>query len=195
MVDISAVLTIVRDVSTATEALTPYEQASLLIQGLGFSGIILSIWVARSIAKADHDRRRMQATIDYLHGLRPRWVVCLATLDGHFNNETQLSSEQAKEITESADLDRTAREMLFLIEHLAVGANADVYDSEIIYCACGFYLINVHVMMGSYITLMRKKWDNDTLYEEFSKLARKFEDKRREKRPQAPAGDTRVRQV
>lgn len=154
-----------------------YEEASLWIQALGFIGVILSIWFARRGAIADHDRRKKQATIEYLHKLRPSWRDCHGILYGKFE-ERQLSSTHAMEIWGDAKLSRAASELLNLLEHLSVGVNTDVYDVEIVDRACGSYLIRLHEMMSSYIKLLREKYQNPRLYSEFSLIVRNFEKKR-----------------
>lgn len=168
----------IQDSLPGVPAVPSYDEISIWIQALGFIGIILSIAVMRRVAIADHSRRRKQSTLEYLHDLRPQWRDSYRVLFNRFK-EPQLSSAHAREIMDDDELRQHANEILSLVEHLSVGINTDVYDRDIVEQACGSYLINLRMMMGSFIRLAQERYKNPRLFRELDSVIRGFEDQRR----------------
>lgn len=160
----------------APVTMSPYEQWDLVIQGLGFVGIVLSLWVGRRSALADHDRQKKQATIEVIDGVRPKLRDHYRALQAKFGHEV-LSDADAKAIAGNDEARLQARELLALLEHLCLGVNRGVYDKEILFDACGAYLLYIYKMMQSYIEL--NQIENPKLYTEFQHVAHDFSERKR----------------
>jgi hypothetical protein len=156
--------------------MTSLQLATLGIQALGFGAVTLGLWLTRRAHLADHDRRRKQATIEFVNELRPKWRDCYTALQNQFGYEV-LTDADAKRVADTPDLRAQARELLALTEHLSVGVNTGVYDRDMLFRICGSYLIGVYGMMQTYIRLCQQT--SKTLYIEFAEIAEDFADRRR----------------
>ncbi|UHD17959.1 DUF4760 domain-containing protein [Thiocapsa bogorovii] len=125
---------------------------------------------------ADHDRRRKQATIDYMRAVRPIWSKGRRALNDAFGNNN-LSDGDIEKIDADKDLQRLVREVLSWLEHLSVGANTEVFDKDMIYRMSGSYLIRIYRRMSTYIESAQVK--NQYAYVEFRELIHDFEEQRR----------------
>lgn len=125
---------------------------------------------------ADHERRKMQATIEYMRSVRPIWSQLRRELNDHFGNGT-LQVESIDKIDKDKDLQRLVRELMGSMEHLSVGANYEVFDEDLIYRMSASYLIRIYKRMDLYIEKAQAK--NPYAYIEFKDLIRKFDERRR----------------
>jgi len=125
---------------------------------------------------ADHERRKKQATMDYMTTVRPIWAESRRSLNDAFGNRA-LTEDNLNEIDSSRELQRVVRELLSKLEHLAVGVNTGVLDPDIIYRMSGSYLIRIYRRVGLYLEKAQKK--NPYAYVEFLEMIRNFEEQRR----------------
>lgn len=128
---------------------------------------------------ADHDRRRKQATVDYMRSVRPIWSEGRRALNDNFGNKAMTEEDIAK-IDNDKDLQRLVREVLSWLEHLAVGANTEVFDKDLIYRMSASYLIRIYKRVALYVETTQKR--NPYAYIEFQELMHDFIERRR-KRP------------
>lgn len=150
--------------------MSPFETISLIIAVLGISVIWLQI-------KADHERRKKQATIEFLNSIRPVWL----------ENETRiykslgrrgLTEADIPKILEDDDLRESIKTLLGRLEYMAVGINTGVFDEYILYRMAASYLIKIYHRLYPYIIYIQKN-KNPYAYVEFKELVIKFEDLKR----------------
>ena len=125
---------------------------------------------------ADHDRRKKQSTIEYIATIRPIWKKSRRALNNKFGTD-KLSENDIDIIINEKKLLRMVRDMLGWLEHMALGANTDIYDKDVVYRMSGSNLIRIHNRLSLYIQMAQR--DNPHAYIEFSELIRYFEEKRR----------------
>ncbi|MCG7552799.1 DUF4760 domain-containing protein [Pseudoalteromonas sp. Of11M-6] len=125
---------------------------------------------------ADHDRRKKHATVEYLKSVRPIWSSLRRELNDHFGTGP-LTESNLLEIDKDKELQRLIRELLGGMEHLAVGANCDVFDRDLIYRMSASSFIRICKRMDLYIERAQQK--NPYSYIEFRELVHEFEEQRR----------------
>lgn len=117
--------------------------------------------------QADHDRRRKQATIDfysYIYQLRIPLKEEIDKVAGVNEPITQ------KMIDENPILRRHLSKYLSLMERLAVGIHANVYDIEVYRAMASKTTINIYNRCVKYIEETRRANNNPSTYIEFERL-------------------------
>ena len=119
--------------------------------------------------KADHERRRKQATIEYLNMIR-----------GHYRNVNQqllneygqnpFGKEQVELLMNNPELWAMLKDLLGLFEHLAVGVNTGVFDIDLINRMAGDYLIGIFDRFTVYVQKRRIDSGLTSLYCEYEQL-------------------------
>lgn len=134
---------------------------------------ILIVWqvtIARKSLGLDHDRRRSQATLEFYRiemeavreshsAIRARYALKPGVV---------LSPQQAQEIRNDVELQRLAINVLSSLERLAVGANRDAFDSNIIRILSASRIMGMWGTYSCYIMLARKT--TERAYVELQKL-------------------------
>lgn len=92
--------------------------------------------------EADHDRRRMQATIEMANGLRSQWRQSKMAIRAAIG-EGKITEEKLETINASEDLRERVHDLLSNVEHFAAGANAEVFDTKLIDRMCGGYMMGI----------------------------------------------------
>ena len=130
----------------------------------------IGIWQIRigiNSVRQDHDRRRKQATIEYINDVRDRYRAehrhLLRVLGGPVN------AESVEKIQSNPELNARLLDLLGLFEGLAAGVNAGVFDVELLNRVSGGYLIRVFETYKAYMLARRQsRWPS--LYREFEEL-------------------------
>ena len=144
--------------------------------------VILQIQVAISTIKADHERRRKQATIDFMLQVRPIWQESHRLLDERFGPGT-LSGDALEEIQKNRDARDIISRLLGNLEHLAVGINTGVFDRELLFRTSAYFLTTIYHRLHPHIK--KAQTSLPTAYIEFEQLAVEFDDRRRIKPPKS----------
>lgn len=121
---------------------------------------------------ADHDRRKKQATIEYMTEVRPRWSKGRRTLNDKFGLGV-MTEKDIEKTASDRNLRRIVREFLGSLEHLALGVNTNVFDRDIVLRMSGTYLLRIYLRMRLYIHTAQTR--NPRAYCEFCELMREFE--------------------
>ena len=146
---------------------------SLVVGVLGLTGLLWQVWV-------DQQRRRKEATLRFLIDIRPKWLELRLALDRQFGSSDPLTKTQVEtEVAAAEDLHELIRELLTLIEYLAVGVNTRVFDINILSRASGGYLIGIFERLHEFI-LWRRLDDNELLAVEFEMLVDELRKRQRE---------------
>ena len=111
---------------------------------VGLPMVYLQLRMANKSFRADHERRKKQATIEHIREIRPLYNRASQRLDATYG--TDLLSEAI--VTKIVDDDQETREhlkqILTLLEYTAVGANIGVFDKDLWYRMSGTYLIRLY---------------------------------------------------
>lgn len=116
-------------------------------------------------------RRKREATIHYVNDIRKEYRPIDNEVKKALNSES-ITTQSAQEIYEDVGLRDKVAYFLGLLEHLAAGANMDVFDTELIHRTAGFYLVNVFDRWLPYMEWRRQATNNPGLYSEYKELVR-----------------------
>lgn len=137
--------------------------------------LIWQVILAVQAFKADHERRRKQATIEHLLHLRPLWHESRRRIDERWGTGT-LHDGALQEIDNDTDAHEAVKTLLGHLEHLAVGVNAGVFDKDLVFRGSAAHLIKIYHRMYPYIDRVQKT--SPTAYCEFRELVKEFEKKK-----------------
>ncbi|MGK3994518.1 DUF4760 domain-containing protein [Sorangium sp. So ce1024] len=153
------------------------EAISICLSSLGFITSLATLLLAIQTLRADHERRKKQATIEYANDIRDLWQQRRVTIENGINRRIEntskpLTPEEVQTIKDSPDLRDAVREFLARLEHLSVGVNTCVFDKNILYRMSGSYLIRVYEFMEPYIISVRP--NSKYAYIELEHMVRDF---------------------
>nr|VFJ94380.1 MAG: protein of unknown function (DUF4760) [Candidatus Kentron sp. H]VFJ95260.1 MAG: protein of unknown function (DUF4760) [Candidatus Kentron sp. H]VFK01656.1 MAG: protein of unknown function (DUF4760) [Candidatus Kentron sp. H] len=154
--------------------MTNFEILFLVITSCSAFIVILQLVVVIKIFKADHERRKKQATIEHIGTL---WRDARHKLEKAYGLNV-LSEEQIVKIRNDAQLEADVRNLLGALEHMATGLHTGVYDKDLLYRMSATFVIQVYHRLKPYISDEMRK--NPSVYIEFSNLAKEFEGKKQE---------------
>lgn len=127
--------------------------------------------------KADHDRRKKEATIIHLNGIRGKYRPIADGLTKRFGPNYVLNVDDLAD-----DTREDIKEILGLMEHLAAGVNTGVLDFELVHIMSGSFLEGMYRRCWPYIKDVRDNARSDTLYIEFEHLVWCIKDQKHTKR-------------
>ena len=125
--------------------------------------------IALTVFQADHDRRRREATIHYMNQIRVRYRETNHEIIRRLGPGI-LDDNKISEIVQDEQLLDRVKDMLGLFEHLAVGANTDVFEVEMLSRMSGGYLKAVYRRFERYIEQRRFETNSPTLYIEYERF-------------------------
>lgn len=158
--------------------MTQYEAFTLLI-GTTTAGILLvQAGLALRSVKADHERRKKQATFEFVQKIRPAWIEAKHAIEEKWGDEP-LTSKELLEIDSDFQLLKLVRNLLGQLEHLSVGMNSGVFDKDLLYRMSGSQLIGIYHRLHTYIDRAQK--NSPKAYVEYQDLVKSFEDRKRTK--------------
>ena len=150
--------------------------------------VIIQIKQNATVTRANHDRQKKQATIEYISEL---WNK----LEKHpVLNDVDSVPLRYKDIMEDAKLKGEIEHFLALFEYIAIGVETNVYDFDIVCLMEGIYLINKYKQFENFIDESRKNLHYDTMFWEYEKLVRKIKAYREVERYQKVESWNRVRE-
>lgn len=149
---------------------------SSLFSGLALIGIVYSIYLQIVSIEADHDRRKKQATLEYINSISPVYRDMKNMIVSQFGNDV-LTKENVSVILNDPEKKISVMDYLNGLEHLCVGVNSNVFDKEIFYRMSGTRIIKTLDIFNIYIQEIQRQ--NPTAYSEFTHLAMEFSNRRR----------------
>ncbi len=152
--------------------MNPYEviTTALTIIGLAFVVVQLSIGI-RSM-KADHERQKKQATIEYLHNIRPVYNQLWNNIQERFGDDI-ISEKMVVALENEHEIRREIKELLSILEHASVGMNTGVFDKDLWYRMSANFLIRLYNRLRAYIK--HAQTYNSYAYVEFEGIVKDFE--------------------
>jgi len=153
--------------------MTLYEKLSLLIGAVTVLVISAQLyWIYRSF-KADHERRKKQATIEFGKTVFEDVERCQKALFRRFSNKVI----NLGDLNEDEDW-QNARDLMANLEMLAAGVNTGIYDIEIVDRMFGSLIITMNKKMGPYVDHQRDGGKYPTVFSEFTTMAQKIWNRR-----------------
>lgn len=138
-----------------------------LIQILMLMVVLVQLYFMNKAFLADHERRKKQATIEYVNTIRKIYRDLTNNLTRKFSNQSinldSIDDETSEEI----------QELLSTLEHLSVGINTGVYSYKIIKRMTGTFFVNRYHQLLPYIKDAQKI--QPTRFIEFERLCKKIE--------------------
>ena len=156
--------------------MTIFEIPTIIIATATALILIVQASLALKSIKADHERRKKQATFDYVQKVRPAWIEAKHILEEKWGKDP-LTSKELEEIDKNFQLLVRVRELLGRLEHLSVGINSGVFDKDLIFRMSGSQIISIYKRLHTYIDRVQKR--NPTAYIEFQEVVKVFEERKR----------------
>lgn len=141
-----------------------FEKLSLILGTISISILVSQLYLLYKSYKADHERRRKQATIEYVNNIRKSYRPLSDKLREKFK-ERVINTEEVSE-EDQQDI----KEFLSIVEHLSVGINTGVYDLNILSRMSGRYFRNMYEKLLPYINFARQDSGSNTTYCEFEEV-------------------------
>lgn len=158
-----------------------YETLSLILAIVSIAALLWQVRVALQSIHADHERRKKQATIEFLMAqVRPLWTEGRHLLDKKWGTGV-LNEDSLKQIEDDPEARVIVTSLLGHLEYLSVGINTGIYDKDILFRASGTSMIRLFHRLRPYIKLSQK--NQVTAYIEFENLIHDLEERKRKKPP------------
>jgi len=161
------------------------EVASNLCICVGVGIAIWQLFVAKKGFKADHERRKKQATIAFYSEISEKFRESLKQIDETFPNEGIINVSAVE--TDSAMKD-AIKNYLSHMEDFSVGINTGIYDIYIFDRMAGVFTITWFDRLREFIAHSRHKFDSlghlrPHTYGDFEALVSRLKEVRRERFP------------
>jgi hypothetical protein len=128
-------------------------------------GVIVAIWTLR----ADHERRKKQATLEFYQQISELTEPLRNELKKVFGNDVlNISDDRYKN---SETLQSSIRYYLRIMERFSVGVNSGVYDINIFMRCCGKSTISYYRKLEPIIH-SKRQGGKDYIYSDFEQLVR-----------------------
>jgi len=133
---------------------------------LGVVFLVIQIRQQTKIARADHDRKKKQSTIDYYEHI--------SSESKEFYNKIKGKKLNLENIKNNKELEEDVSLYLSHLERLAIGVASKIYDIDILNHMSGKFLTKKYYQLKDYIEDSRKK-GNHYRYCEFEKMIKEIE--------------------
>lgn len=140
-------------------------------------GVAVAIWQLREMKKgfkADHERRKKQATIEFYFSICKEYDKSLKIINEQFSNGEVIN---VNDFEKDKGLQNAMREYLTHIENLSVGINTGIYDIFVFERMSGVYTTKLFYRFREFIEHLRKN-HNPVAYKDFEILVSKLKDLR-----------------
>jgi hypothetical protein len=148
-----------------------------LFSGFAAVGIIGTLFLQYQVTKIDFERQKKQATIqmmlDFQKSYKP-YELRLAKPFLYEKKDSIIDDATYKNFNDSIKTD--ARLYLSYVEHLSVGVNTGVFDTELIYWISGQKFITWYKKFTPCIKYYRKKLGKETIFSEFEYMTKTLEE-------------------
>lgn len=159
-----------------TSVLTWLQTNSDVVQTLFIAGGVIVAAISATIAvfsiRADHDRRRRQATLDFCHQLQEKEEQLQKEIEAVFSTE-KINPNDSRYI-ENKGLQHAIRCLLNLYEDVSVGVNFNITDLEVFMRLEGKWFITWHKRLKQVVEKKREEAKRPTRYGDFEILANKL---------------------
>ena len=152
-------------------AISQFVVAIATVVGLFF--IYFQLKLAIRSFLADHERRKKQATLDYVREIRPSYTKRRQVIDNKYGSDVLSDADVAEITNENGEIRDHLKEILAQLEFIAIGVNTGVFDKDIWYRMSGSYMIRIYNRFRSYIKFTQK--NNPFAYIEFEEIVIEFE--------------------
>ena len=136
-----------------------YNHVGELIAGITALLLIVQLELARKAFKADHERRKKQATVEFVSRLR----------DSSWPLEITLRSKFGDNVINNGEIDGkeeiTIGRFLSLVEQLATGVNVGVFDYDVVSRMIGYHLTSMYDKLHPFIDKSRGNKTNNYSHE------------------------------
>lgn len=137
------------------------------IQTALLAGVILQLFLAYRAFRADHERRKKQATFEFVNVVSERYRNAIESFDAKHGKGKLVDIEQYDEE------DRFfVRSYLSEIERICAGVNSGVFDYDILRKMISTHLRNSHHRFSQYIK--ERQSLNASVYTEFDEVVRRL---------------------
>jgi len=153
--------------------MSKFEIISTILAAIGIFATIYNLQLFVRASRADHERRRKQATIEYAGQLLREARM---KIDVRYRFQA-LTSEDINKVMSNPEEEAELRNILGVFEHLAVGVHAGVYDRDILYRMSATYIISIFQRVKAYIDVAREKFSPNA-FTEFERLATEFKSRK-----------------
>ena len=123
--------------------------------------------------KADHERRKKQATVEYINSIRSDYRALNDKLNDKFSTHP-IKMDEIDDV-----MKRDIKQLLSILEHLSVGVNTGVYDFDILHRMSGSFLVARYHQLHPHISKAQQV--NPKFFIEFEQLCNKIEKTNKEK--------------
>ena len=128
----------------------------------------------------DHDRRKKQVTIEFFSYIYEQRMPFEDAIDKIAGKDEPITH---KMIEDNPELYNNLRRYMQLLERIAVGIHADVYDLDIFSAIANQATVNVYDRLVTYINEERSRRSNPDVYIEFEKLVDKLKALKQQDKP------------
>ncbi|MCB2263780.1 MAG: DUF4760 domain-containing protein [Candidatus Thiosymbion ectosymbiont of Robbea hypermnestra] len=149
-----------------------------ILQAAALVVLVIQLWLAILRLKADHERQKKQATIEYIGQI---WRESRYHLESQYGTDS-LTIDDVSELEQNKKQLAEVVRILGQLEHVAVGVNTGVYDKEILYRMLARKIPGIFRRCSEFIKSRRK--NNARAYNELEELVLYFEERNREKPPE-----------
>lgn len=149
--------------------LTIYELLQIIVAAIGLFVIVGQLRVMQTTTKADHERRKLQATIEAIDRVDQRYLPLYTKLYNQFQGKPIEPNSLDPNTWELID------DLLTPLEYLAVGVNVGVYDKKIVMRLCGKFFVLINKQLIHFIDQARDKNKNPYYLGEFQQMCDELE--------------------
>ena len=150
---------------------------------------VIQLWQNKRIAKADHERRKKEATIVFTHEIITKSSEFNNIIVRIFGDDTINITDDRYINTKDGDLPilEIIKRHLNLLERISVGLNTGVYDIDVFARICGQRIIKSWNRLQNVIVQRRKENHQESLYIEFEEVVESL--KKRKAKPRNVSGN------
>ena len=141
----------------------------LYLQIIQTAFIVVGVIVAVISFRADHKRRKRQATLEVFDPISEEMVELRHAIRDVFGNEIIYPSDTRYK--QDRELQRKITRYLGLYERLSVGINLDVLDIDVFMRISGKSTLKWYNRLEPIIMRRRTKWSNPNAYKDFEILS------------------------
>ena len=157
--------------------MTTFQVLSLVVAFITATVISGQLLITIRTLKADHERRKKQATIEHVREIRPHWEKYRRWLDDQYGPDG-LTETNLHKLNEDKEVRENVRALISSLEHLAVGVNTGVFDKDVLYRMSGTYMIRIYHQLRPFIKNVQRQ--NKYAYVEYEDMVMAFEDSKRQ---------------
>lgn len=162
--------------------MTEFQIWTLTISGIGIALAttiaMIQVWRGTRAHRANNERTKAQATLDFVTPIRAQWVELKVELDTKlgdgFKYRDPLSADALARIMADKPLRDHLAIFLSRIEHLAVGVDTKIFDKDLVLRMVGAYLVSLFKWAEPYIRAAQVESERRTIYIEFERIAGEF---------------------